>query len=409
MLCLLAAGLGVYLAGRPEQAQVPSVQRHRPGPPVSSRQSAASELFDQLLTRLQRGSRSQVLALAAPGVPSARKELAALYDNVRSLGLEDLSLRYVDEDAGALPAGQERRLHGRGWVADVQLGWRLPTYDASVNHLETTLTLTKTAKGAAFVSARGDYGDAAPLWLLDRLHVRRGDRWLVMTTRRADVPRFAGLAEHAVADVDKVLRGWTGRLVVEVPSDQQELDRTLDADAHTYDEIAAVTTTSDGSLRRRAATHIFVNPRVFDPLGPHGSQIVMSHEATHVATGAATVSMPTWLLEGFADYVALDHVHLPVSVTASQILAQVRKDGPPSHLPGKTEFDTANTALGASYESAWLACRLIGEKYGEQRLIAFYRQSERDSSTDAAFRQVLDTSEAAFTAQWQDYLRRLAG
>ena len=53
----------------------------------------------------------------------------------------------------------------------------------------------------------------------------------------------------------------------------------------------------------------------------------MSHEATHVATGAALSTMPTWLLEGFADYVALAHVDLPVSVTASQILGQVRKHG----------------------------------------------------------------------------------
>jgi len=136
---------------------------------------------------------------------------------------------------------------------------------------------------------------------------------------------------------------------------------------------------------------------------------VLSHEATHDATGVASnTTLPPWLLEGFADYVALHHVNLPVTVTASQILAEVREDGPPAHLPGKAEFDTANTALGASYESAWLACRLIGEKYGEQRLIAFYRQSARDSSTDRAFREVLGTSEAAFTAQWRDYLRRLA-
>ncbi len=405
----MAALVGVYVGNRPQQAELPSGTRNRPTPAVVSRESAASQLFSRLVPLLQHGSRAQVLALAAPGVPTARRELATLYHNVRALGLQDLALRYVDEDAGALPAAQAHRLHGRGWVADVQLSWRLPTFDASISRLETTLTLARTARGAAFVSAKGDYGDAAPLWLLDRLHVNRGDRWLVMATNRSDLPRFSRLAGHAVGDVDKVLRDWSGRLVVEVPASQQELDHTLGADNHTYDTIAAVTTTSDGSLRRRAATHVFVNPRVFDPLGPHGSQIVMSHEATHVATGAATVSMPTWLLEGFADYVALDHVDLPVTVTASQILAAVRKDGPPAHLPGKTEFDSANTALGASYESAWLACRLIGERYGEQRLIDFYRQSAREASTDRAFHDVLGTSEAAFTARWREYLRRLAG
>ncbi len=155
--------------------------------------------------------------------------------------------------------------------------------------------------------------------------------------------------------------------------------------------------------------HVFVNPPVFDPLGANGSQIVMSHEATHVATDAATATMPTWLLEGFADYVALAHVPLPVDVTASQILGRVRKDGAPTHLPGQQEFDPANTALGASYEAAWLACRLIGERYGERAMIAFYRQAERDHSTTQAFRDVLGTNETAFTKAWRGYLRGLAG
>ena len=37
----------------------------------------------------------------------------------------------------------------------------------------------------------------------------------------------------------------------------------------------------------------------------------MSHEAVHVATEAARSTMPLWLLEGFADYVALRDVDLP--------------------------------------------------------------------------------------------------
>jgi hypothetical protein len=155
--------------------------------------------------------------------------------------------------------------------------------------------------------------------------------------------------------------------------------------------------------------HIFVNPAVFGPLGPRGAQVVMSHEATHVATGAAVSSMPTWLLEGFADYVALDHVDLPVSLAASQALARVRADGPPARLPGPHEFDPHSAVLGASYESAWLACRLIGEKYGEARLVAFYRAADREGSTAAAFGRLLHTDQPSFTQTWRRYLRRLAG
>ncbi len=176
-----------------------------------------------------------------------------------------------------------------------------------------------------------------------------------MVADKSRLDEYADLADRAVADVKKVLPRWRGKLVVEVPDSQADLDRMLDAKGNAYDAIAAVTTTVDGSLSSSSPVHIMVNPSVFDGLGDRGAQIVMSHEATHVATDAATSSMPMWLLEGFADYVALAHVDLPVSVTASQILADVRKDGPPKALPGPHEFDPANKALGASYEAAWLA------------------------------------------------------
>ena len=55
----------------------------------------------------------------------------------------------------------------------------------------------------------------------------------------------------------------------------------------------------------------------------------MSHETTHVATGATFASMPTWLLEGFADFVALDHAGVPVDLAAGQILPRIRKEGLP--------------------------------------------------------------------------------
>ena len=111
----------------------------------------------------------------------------------------------------------------------------------------------------------------------------------------------------------------------------------------------------------------------------------MSHEATHVATGAAVLHDADLAARGLRRLRRADHVDLPVSVTASQILARVRKTAPPAQLPGDDASSTRRTqALGASYESAWLACRLLGERYGEKRLIAFYRAADRDGSTVGA-------------------------
>jgi hypothetical protein len=238
--------------------------------------------------------------------------------------------------------------------------------------------------------------------------VRRTARSLVLTARDTGLATLSRLADRAVTDVRKVLPRWRGRLVVEVPDSQQTLTHVLGSQPGSYGEIAAVTTTVDGTLAPGTPVHIFLNPRVFDPLGARGSQIVMSHEATHVAVGAAFSSMPTWLLEGFADYVALAHSDVPVNVAASQILARVRKKGPPAQLPGPDQFNAHSTALGSTYEAAWLACRLLAKRYSEARLIAFYRAADRLSSTTGPFRSVLGTDQATFTRAWRADLTRLA-
>ena len=317
-------------------------------------------------------------------------------------------MRYVDEKEDGLSEDQQRELGEGAFVGEVQMAWRVGGYDAHDSHMEVPLVLRQQGARVSFVTARGLTGDASPLWLIEPVSVRRTARSLVMAAPGQRLAMFSRLADQAVTDVRKVLRSWRGRLVVEVPDSQRSLTHVLGSQPGAYTEIAAVTTTVDGTLAPDTPVHIFINPRVFDPLGARGSQIVMSHEATHVAAGAAFSSMPTWLLEGFADYVALAHADIPVSVAASQILGRVRKKGPPAHLPGPDQFDARNQALGATYESAWLACRLLARRYGEQRLIRFYRASDSASSTVDSFRSVLGTNQPVFTRAWRDDLSRLA-
>lgn len=397
VLCTGLVALAYFVLSRPDSAMLPPPVRETEG---STRASQAVDLLDDLVEGLQSGDRREVVALAAAGDRAARRELAALDSNVEELGITDLSMRYVDENVAASSAGRE-------WSADVEVGWRLDGYDRSTSELEVTMTFRQTRSGTAFVTARGGNDDATPLWLLDRLAVRESRRTLVMAAEASQLARFSGLAGQAARDVRKVLPGWDGDLVIAVPKTQDQLTQALGADQDSYTAIAAVTTPVGGTSGGEAV-RIFVNPPVFEPLGKRGAQIVMSHEAAHVATGAAASGMPTWLLEGFADYVALAHVDLPVEVTASQILAQVRREGPPTELPGPSDFQSENSRLGASYEAAWLACRLLAETYGEDALIDFYRAAEREGETGAAFRSVLDTTEADFTRQWRAYLRRLA-
>ena len=404
-LCMLAAVAAYWWLGRPETAVLPP-----PGTSagVETHEDSAAALLEDLTVALASGDRADVVGLAAPGDRAAARELAVLRSNVRRLRITDLSMRYVDQNAGRAAPGVSAPLADRAWVGDVQVGWRLTGYDGGRSRMEVAMTFMETDGGAAFVTARPDYGEPAPLWLLERISVERGRRSLVMAGGGVDLSRFAALADHAVVEVRRVLPGWQGQLVVEVPASQNELTRSLGSGESAYDGIAAVTTPVDGSRAAKTPVHIFVNPPVFEPLGPQGAQIVMSHEAAHVATDAAASSMPTWLLEGFADYVALAHVELPVEVTASQILEQVRTEGVPASLPGAGDFESASSTLGATYESAWLACRLLAETYGEARLIAFYERADADQNTAAAFADVFGTTEGAFTVAWRQYLVALA-
>jgi hypothetical protein len=251
--------------------------------------------------------------------------------------------------------------------------------------------------------------DRTPIWLLGALDVRRSPRTLVLGLERARVRRVASLLRVALRDVSRVVTWWHGNLVAVVPHSAADVGALLDAPPHSYAGIAALTTAQDGSRRVGSVPVIVVNPAQFDLLGPVGARVVISHESTHAATGANASDLPLWLAEGFADYVGIGAVQVPVRVAAARIIRQVQRTGPPARLPTRAAFGVGRHGLEATYESAWLACRLIAATYGRQRLVAFYSAVERrPDRASAAFRTVLGTTSQRFTAQWRRQLRHLA-
>ena len=223
------------------------------------------------------------------------------------------------------------------------------------------------------------------------------------------VDRYARLARTAVPVVRRVLPQWRPRLVVEVPPSADALDRAVGAEPGTYAGIAAVTATVDGSSAPGAPVHVLVNPDELGRLGATGSQVVMSHEATHVATAAATDDAPLWLLEGFADYVALRDVDLPVETAAAQAIRQVRRTGVPQELPSQAEFDAGGPHLGAVYESAWLVCTTIVDRAGEDALVRLYEAVSAGQNVPQALRRHTGLTVSEVVRAWQDRLRDLAG
>jgi hypothetical protein len=87
----------------------------------------------------------------------------------------------------------------------------------------------------------------------------------------------------------------------------------------------------------------------------------------------------------------------------------VRRDGPPRALPGAGEFGTRTPDLGATYESAWLACRLLARDGGEAALVRFYRAVDGGTPLPVALRSTFGLSLSGFTGQWRGLLSDLAG
>src|SRR6478735_7375916 len=220
----------------------------------------------------------------------------------------------------------------------VDVAWRLAGRDTSTATSALRYTFTFVGGRPVISDLSSVSGGHEPIWLLSGLEVRSGPRTLVAAGSPGAADRVDRLLRQAVTAVDRVIPGWRGGLVAYAPGSLRQFAALIGATSGQYRGIAAVTTTVDGSRSPAAPTAIVVNPRVFGGLGPLSAHVVITHEATHAATGAAAVSMPLWVAEGFADYVGIGSVDLPVTVAGKAALRVVRRTGAPEALPDDAAF-----------------------------------------------------------------------
>jgi hypothetical protein len=341
---------------------------------------------------------------AAPeGDEAAATLLKDLVDNARALHVRDFSLRFLDV-TGVTGDGET-------WTAAVDATWRFAGFDDTSARAEVLVRFA--GEDAGIVGVGGETG-VAPVWLAGPATVRRTPDLLVVVAGvgpdvDAEARGYLARGRGALPVVARVLPAWDGPLVIEVPAGSAELDRALDADAGAYAGVAAVTASPDATSAPGVPVHVFLNPDEFDRLRPLGAQVVMSHEATHVATDAiSSRQLPQWLVEGFADYVSLRGVRLPDSRTAAQIIQEVRADGLPRALPGAVEFDASTGHAGAAYESAWIACRVLVERRGEDALVDLYDAVREGQPLADALRASFGWSEAQLVRAWRTRLSDLA-
>jgi hypothetical protein len=204
------------------------------------------------------------------------------------------------------------------------------------------------------------------------------------------------LAARAVRARDEVARVWG-------PVDAIILIPATNGQATTLAAPAGV----EGLAALAAVGHVIVEPDGFARLSGPGRQVVLTHELTHVATGAATSGgMPVWLVEGFADYVGYRDSGIPPRTVAAELAAEVRAGRLPSALPGRADF-RGGPGRVLAYEEAWLACRYVAARFGEKSLVNLYRRMKGPGTggAGAVLERVLGVGAGRFTAAWREYVR----
>jgi hypothetical protein len=189
---------------------------------------------------------------------------------------------------------------------------------------------------------------------------------------------------------------------------------TTDATAGLARTAAVTIGPADG-----AADGVLINGAAFDQLSATGRRVVLTHELVHVATRATgSRYAPTWLEEGFADYVAYQGSGLSAQQVAGDALDAVRANRMPTELPGTDDFNAASGAAAAAYGESWVAVGLIAEHFdpGSARvrgMKAFYQQAAgssggRDAAVDQALARIGLGGTEAFIPVWQARLTHLA-
>jgi hypothetical protein len=262
---------------------------------------------------------------------------------------------------------------------------------------------------------RPGHTTARALWDFGPLDVVQTERTLVLGPRgrRAYLRLVAREVEAAIPRVSAVWGAdWNQRVVVLVPTSQGQVSDLIGART-ALRHIAAVAVSQvieESGSSRSVGTRVIINPPNFDKLTRQGKRVVLTHEVTHAASRAATgPNTPAWLVEGFADYVGYRGTGVSTIVAAQELAAEVRRGKTPAALATFADFDGDSPRLPQAYEGAWLACRMIAERWGEKTLVALYRRlgastGDKQAALTEAMSALLKTTPAAFTAQWRAYL-----
>ena len=386
---------------------------------VAARTHAIRELLARRGDAVLHHDRREWRLTLDPGSPKFRRRQMQVFDNLHKVRFASWSYSF-EANESQLPGPPQKKYAAPTWAPlGFSLNYRLRGFDKRPTNLPQYPTFVNRG-GSWYLASFSDFAkrgmrSALDLWDFGPVEVLRTPSVLVLGHPES-MATMQGVAAEVAADIPRVSavwgEHWSQHAVVLVPSTQQELGRVVD-DYGSLDNIAAVATAEvqiGSGKPDPVGDRIGINPANWPKLSPLGRRIVLTHELTHVATRAVTsAATPTWLAEGFADYVGYLGSGVPTTFVAQDLGNDLRAGQEPRHLPRDGQFDGRNVRLSQSYEGAWLACRLIAERWGQRTLVRLYdavgRSHEQPAAAVAsALQRFLHLSQPEFTKAWRAYL-----
>lgn len=357
------------------------------------------------------GDRDAFLATVDPTGGAFRARQGVLFDNLATLPLAS----WRETPAGTRPAFAA----GDGWTFRLRLTYRLRGFDRANVVSGRYLTFERRPRAGWVVSGDGTargLRDDPQIWDDGALSVVRGTSSLVIGAssgkpEEAELRDIAGRLDAGVRAVSAVVGDrWPRRVVALAPATEQQADE-LAGDVGNIGDIAAFATVTG---EHAVADRVVIAPSAFGRLSGLGRRVVLTHELVHVAMGGARdARTPMWLVEGLADYVGYKDTGVSVRSAARELAAEVSSGGLPSAPPDRAAFAGSGARLSAAYEEAWLACRMIAQRYGEPALVRLYRTAQAGPGgtrgEDRALRTVLGVGSSRFAARWRAYVRQVLG
>jgi len=388
-----------------------------PYPPALSTQPSraqrAQQVVDDFVAAARRGDTS-----AAADLVSAQDEAFGGRALVWAANLQRIAwsqLIWTVQSTEAAPTrGRATTLTGEAWLQRVTISWSLPgERQVAGEDLWLTFVDEHASDGSVATRLAGDSDGPAvrtvPIWLQQPVRLLRDHQVLVLTgsddasswlsqasaARRAVAKRVVA-AKHDPEDV----------LVVEVPQSRAVFEQILGVRAGSYAAVAAAAWPM-GPDTSTAPIHVVVNPEASNRLRPLGRNVLLTHEAVHVATRSPGSSAPTWLVEGYADQIAYDAYPAGAAPAEDAVRAAVREHGAPQDWPAEKDFAPDAADLDLAYDLAWTAARAIAAEGGVTTLDRFYAAADRGESVAEAADE-LGSSERSLRKQWRHDLEAMA-